>query len=149
MKVPITLSIEHEKKILFESTKDIHGKTFSNILDDGLTACLSEIVPSQLLEEEISLRRIQLAELEQNLVKVKMIEEQMKLQQKATEQEDNVTGKFLEDMRTQKFEEFKDSTIKLWKKGGMNWPRIVDLYQFKSTSEAKEWFAKKMAEVIA
>lgn len=147
MKVPITLSIEHEKKILFESTKEIHGKTFSSVLGEGIEACLAEIVPSKLIEEEIEQTKQRLFDLEQGLVKAKMVEEQMKLQQKTVKQEEDATNSFLEEMRSQKFEKTKDSTIKLWKKGGMNWSRIVDLYQFKNTSEAKEWFAKKIAEV--
>lgn len=149
MKVPITLSIEHEKKVLFESTKEIHGKTFSSILDEGLNACLSEIAPSKLVEEEIVQTKQRLAELEQNLVKARMMEEQMRLQQTAIRQEEDVADKYLEEMRHQKFEEFRESTIKMWKKGDMNWTRIVDLYQFKNTSEAKDWFARKMMEVDA
>jgi myo-inositol-1-phosphate synthase len=149
MKVHIHLNVDHEKKILFESLKIIHGKTFSDILEEGLNACLSEIAPSKLIEEEIAQTKMKLMELEQNLMTVRMIEKQQKIEQKATEQKEDIVEGYLETMRVERFEEFKDSTIKLWKKGDMNWPRIVDLYQFKSTSEAKEWFARKMAEVEA
>ncbi|WP_094226939.1 hypothetical protein [Methanolobus psychrotolerans] len=147
MKVHIHLNVDHEKKILFESLKPVHGKTFSDILEEGLDACLSIVAPSKLIEEEITQAKAKLMELEQSLMTVRMIEKQQKLEQKVTKQkEDHVDG-YLEDMRNQKFEEFKDSTIKLWKKGGINWPRTVDLYQFKNVAEAKEWFARKMAEV--
>ncbi len=147
MKVPINLNVDHEKKVLFESLKNIHGKTFSDILNEGLDKCLSEIAPSKLLEEEILQTRLKLVELEKNLITVKMIEEQRRLQQKATTQADDADEGYLESMRNQRFEEGKDSLVVMWKRLDMNWPRIVDLYQFKNTTEAKEWFQKKMAEV--
>ncbi|WP_407356782.1 hypothetical protein [Methanolobus sp. WCC5] len=149
MKVHIHLNVDHEKKILFESLKPVHGKTFSDILEEGLDACLSKVAPSKIIEEEIAQAKAKLIELEQSLMTVRMIEKQQKLEQKVTEQKEDLMEDYLEDMRTERFEEFKDSTIILWKKGGINWPRIVDLYQFKSTTEAKEWFARKMVEVEA
>jgi hypothetical protein len=148
MKVPITLTIEHEKKVLFESLKDVHKKTFSDILNDGLNACLSEISPVALVQEEILQAKLQLAELEQKLLKAQIFEEHRKLQQKATKQEGSDVD-YLESMRNQRFEEGKDSLVVMWKRLDMNWSRIVDLYQFKNTTEAKEWFARKMAEVGA
>jgi len=146
MKVHIHLNVDHEKKVLFESLKDVHGKTFTDILEEGLDACLSEIVPSKLLEEEILQTRMKLSELEKNLVTVKMIEEQRKLQKKAAKKEQDIEKDYLETMRKQRFEESKDSIMVMWKRRDMNWPRIVDLYQFKNLAEAKEWFTRKMAE---
>jgi hypothetical protein len=147
MKVPITLTIENEKKVLFECVKTIHGKTFSDILNEGIDACLSEYAPSKLLEIEITQTRLRLMELEKNQVQIRMIEEQMKMQKKAAKEEDTIETDYLEALRNQRFEEYRDSTIKLWKKGDMNWSRIVDLYRFKNISEAREWFQKKMTEV--
>ena len=47
-------------------------------------------------------------------------------------------------MRNQRFQESRDSLLVQWKRLDMNWPRIVDLFQFKNATEAKAWFAKKM-----
>ncbi|TGC07411.1 hypothetical protein [Methanolobus halotolerans] len=144
MKVHIHLNVDHEKKMLFESLKEVHGKTFTDILEEGLDACLSEIVPSKLMEEEIAQTRSRLMELEQNLVKIRMIEQQRKLQNKAAKKEDSIAEDYLEIMRNQRFEESRDSLFIQWKRLDMNWPRIVDLFQFKNATEAKAWFAKKM-----
>ena len=53
MKIPITVKIDHNKKALFESTKPIHGRTFTDALDEGITNYLSDIVPADLLELKI------------------------------------------------------------------------------------------------
>lgn len=147
MKVHIHLNIDHDKKVLFESLKSIHGKSFSEVLEEGIDRCLSEAVPSKLIEKEISQTKQHLIELEQSLITARMMEEQIKVQKKAEKQGEEIADTYLEEMRNQKFEASKSNIMNQWKRGDMNWPRLVDLYQFKNAAEAREWFSRKIAEV--
>lgn len=155
MKTPITLTIDIEKKCLFESMKEVHGMSISGLLDSALDALFNEISPLSLLEIKIKQHEEQIEELEQMRLKASIAEDQLKIYRQTNkpsqkdEMKDDKVDQFLETMRMQKFNEYRDSTIKMWKKGDMNWPRIVESYQFKNITEAKEWFVKNIAETEA
>lgn len=149
MKIPITMTIDVEKKCLFESMKEFHGLSLSGFLDSALDSYLNEIAPLSLIEIKIKQHEEQIAEIEQSRLKANIAEEQLKAYRKTAKssRSDSATDTRLHEYRLQKLHEYKDSTIKLWKKGDMNWNRIVETYQFKNAAEAKEWFAKAIVEI--
>lgn len=149
MKIPITLTINQSKKLLVELTRDIHGKTFSDILDMGLDAFLQQEAPLALIDIQIAQHRERILELEHMRAKASIAEEQIMACKQAVNpsQKDEKADTYLQNLRMQKFNDSKNSILKLWKKGDMNWNRIVETYQFRNVAEAKDWFAKTIIEI--
>lgn len=140
MKIPITIKIDHSKKQLFESTKQIHGLTFTDALDEIITKYLSESVPSELLELEIKDTEDKLNELRENLVKAKMSQEQSKYSLDNTEGTNEQLTKFRDD----KFIENRRSIETQIKNHCVSWKTIADLFMFKNKREAQLWILDKI-----
>ena len=142
MKVPITLKIDHNKKMLFESTKQIHGKTFTDALDEVITEYLSDIVPADLLELEIKQTEDTLKELRENLVKIRMVQEQ---EQNSTNK-NKTDDEFLKQFREKKFIEGEKSIRIQIKNNSISWSTIMRVYMFKNKRETQMWILKKIEE---
>ena len=140
MKVPITLKINHNKKTLFESTKQIHGKTFTDALDEVITKYLSDIVPADLLELEIQQTEDILKELRENLIKTRMVQDQNLINENKTD------DTHLERFRDEKFIESKKSITTQIKNNSISWGKIMDVFMFKNKKETQVWILKKIEE---
>ncbi len=148
-KVPITLKIDVRKKMLLESTKYIHGKTFSDVLDEALDRILMEIAPAEFLELRISDTEQYLAELKQNLAEVRFLQEQQKIALaketqagKHTDEHDPKT----DVMRLEIFNKYKESLAWQKKTNQLDWSRITDLFMFNSKTEARDWLFSQLQE---
>ena len=73
MKVNITLTIDFEKKNIFESLKHVHGKTFSDVLDEGLNETLLNVVSESFVEMKIKETETELEALKKNLSDIQEI----------------------------------------------------------------------------
>ena len=140
MKVPITLKIDHNKKILFESTKQIHGKTFTDALDEVITEYLSDIVPADLLELKIQQTEGTLKELRENLIKTRTVQEQNPINENKTD------DSHLERFRDEKFIESKKSITTQIKNNSISWGTIMNVFMFKNKKETQVWILKKIEE---
>lgn len=67
----LNLSIDPNLLMLFEALKPIHGREYSEFMEEKLTSLLLEIAPDKLMELEIEKTKERLAELEGNLPSVK------------------------------------------------------------------------------
>ena len=143
MKIPITMKVDHIKKQLFESTKQIHGLTFTDALDEIITKYLSESVPSELLELEIKDTEDKLNELRENLVKVKMSQEQSKY----ILNNPGETSEQLTKFRDDKFMENRQSIETQIKNHCISWKTIADLFMFKNKNDAQMWILDKIENV--
>lgn len=146
MKAPITINILYEKKVLFESLKEIHELTFTDLMDIALNKVLERYAPAQVLEMEISRKEQELVELRQDLAQAKIVEQQIQHQKKIVENETDDVDEYLEQMRNEKFEKYQESIVALWKKNSVNWKSVVNAYMFKDVDEAKRWYRKKLIE---
>ena len=134
--------IDDNYKVMFEASKKIHGKTLKDIFNTALKDFMIEHDPEKALEEEMVALELRLSEIRMELTKIRHAKKHLK----DTIEEANEVDEYLENVRSQKFEKFKKSIIVQWNKGNLDWSRIVEHYQFKSKSEAKEWFTKRMVE---
>lgn len=73
MKVNITLKVDFEKKKLFESLKHVHGKTFSDALDEGLDETLLNVASESFIEMKIKETETELEALKKNLSDIQEI----------------------------------------------------------------------------
>jgi len=146
MKAPITINILYEKKVLFESLREIHGLTFTDLMDHALDKVFSKYAPAQVLEMEISKKEQELAGLRQDFAQAKIVEQQIQHQQKVDKNDTKEIDLYLEQMRNEKFEKYQDSIAALWKKNSVNWKSVVNAYMFKDVDEAKRWYRKKLIE---
>ena len=142
MKVPITLKINHNKKTLFESTKQIHGKTFTDALDEVITKYLSDIVPADLLELEIQQTEDTLKELRENLIKARMVQEQEQNPASTNKADDEYLKQFRED----KFSKNKKEIITQIKNNSISWGIIMKVFMFSNKKETRIWILKKIEE---
>ena len=140
MKIPITVKIDHNKKALFELTKSIHGRTFTDALDEGITNHLSDIVPADLLELKIKQTEDTLKELRENLVKLRMVQEQNRTDESKPDDE------YLKQFREEKFNESKKSIITQIKNNSISWGTIMKVFMFSNKKETQMWILKKIEE---
>ena len=139
MKIPITLKIDHNKKILFESTKPIHGKTFTDALDESITSYLFDTVPADLLKLEIQQTEDTLKELRENLVKVRMVQEQSLTTESKPDDE-------LTQFRDDKFIKNKKEIMTQIKNNSISWDTIMKVFMFSNKKETRIWILKKIEE---
>jgi hypothetical protein len=140
MKVPITLKIDHNKKKLFESTKQLHGKTFTDALDEVITKYLSDIVPADLLELKIQQTEDTLKELRENLIKTRTVQEQTPINKNKPDEV------YLKQFREDKFNESKKSIITQIKNNSISWGTIMKVFMFSNKKETRIWILKKIEE---
>ena len=140
MKVPITMKIDHNKKVLFESTKHIHGKTFTGALDESITNYLSDTVPADLLELEIQQTEDILKELRENLIKARMVQDQNSAN--GTKADDE----YLEQFREKKFDKNKKEIVTQIDNNSISWGTIMKVFMFKNKKETQMWILKKIEE---
>lgn len=135
MKIPITVKIEHDIKILFESMKSIHGKTFTDALAEGIDHTLSGIISVDLLEMEVAKKEDELHALRQDLIKAKSVQVATDMEQSQTKEMDEHTEK----IRVGKFTTNEKSLLVQWNKSNINWQGFMNAYQFDNKKEARAW----------
>ena len=142
MRIPITVKVDSDRKILYESMKTIHGKTFTDALEDGIDNILKDTTPAAVIELEITRIEQNLIKLRQDLIKAKSV-------QLATDiaQSKLITiDKHTEQMRVDKLVENQRSLVVQWKKSNINWKGFMNAYHFDNTAEAKKWLQTKLVE---
>lgn len=149
MKVPITISINAEKKGLFESLKSVHGKTFTDLMDEALDNLLMDIAPDTTLELQIQEKELELAELRQKHAEAKYLVAQQTTRKqfetaKAEIQDDKI--RILESMRISKYEEAKKSLAYQVKKRTIDWKVISNVFEFPTRAEAKNFVITKLTQ---
>lgn len=75
MKTNITLTIDIEKKELFEKLKTFHEMTFSDALDLGLDTILNNTSNEDFLKFQINETKIKLEDLEKSLENIRKLRE--------------------------------------------------------------------------
>lgn len=140
MKIPITLKVDHDKKILFESMKTIHGKTFTDVLAEGIDNILANIVPVNIIKIEITKKEQELITLRQDLTKAQSVQEAANISQLEIKE----TDKHIEDFRINKFKENQKSLTIQWSRSNINWEGFVNVYQFDNKKEARAWLQKML-----
>ena len=144
MKTKVTTTIDSIIKSSFESTQHIHNKSYSEILEEAMLRVLEEISPLEAMHMAIINKEKELADLHFKYAELELLVKQEKARKKAEPQVNHELSDYLEEFRTEKFEKTRDSNITLWKKGDINWKKVISSYQFSSIDEAKEWFARKI-----
>lgn len=76
MKINITLTVDSEKKELFEKLKPFHEMTFSDALDLGLNTILNNTSNEDYLRFQINETKIKLLDLEKSLGNIERLREQ-------------------------------------------------------------------------
>ena len=140
MKIPITLTVDHDKKILFESMKTVHGKTFTDVLAKGIDNILANTVPVNIIEIEITKKEQELITLRQDLTKAQSVQEVANILQSEIKE----TDEYIEKSRINKFKENKSSLTVQWSRSNINWDGFMNAYQFDNKKEARAWLQKML-----
>lgn len=147
MKVPITLNIDAEKKAIFEALRPIHGKSFSDILDEALDSVIGEESPDTLIELQIQDAEVKLAQLKSNLVEAKFITAQRKAHKSVSSSKTKIKEDLeakLETLRESKYIDNKISLATQVKRRSIDWKVIMNVFEFQSQSEAKVYVLDKL-----
>lgn len=145
------IKVDSKLKALFESTKPLHNFTIGDACERGIRLILTELKQKNLIMQEISQTDLEIsALLAKNEILKKALEEMNNIPVAVIQSnsKDGNHNEELEKHRESRFELKKESTIRLWKKGGLNWERITIAYKFNDIAEAKEWFRNKIEGII-
>ena len=139
-KIPITVKVDHDKKVLFESLKSIHGKTFTDALAEGIENTLTDIIPVDLIEIEISKKEQEIKNLRDDLIQARSVQISSDMRQS----EQHEVDKYIEKFRIDKFTANQTQLVFQWGKANINWPMFANAYQFDNKKEAKAWLQKML-----
>ncbi len=141
------LTVDPEKRAIFDLRYPIHGKTLSDLLDEALDRELGDIAPDLYLEMQIKEMELKLAELKSNHVEAKFLAKQRQARKDAEttqEQIDDDLDSRLEDLRNTKYEENKKSLSYQIKRKTVDWKVIMNVFGFKNQIEAKVFVTEKL-----
>ncbi len=149
MKEHVTTSIESDLKKLFENTKTLHGFTFGDALEQGMRTILISVNQLGIVDQEIARSDIDMSHLVQKQTNLKSIKEQLlkikpECEVKNNGDNENSPRPELIKIRDSFFEKAKDSIIKLYCRGDVNWDSLMYKYKFNDKKEAQEWLKNKV-----
>ncbi|MDY0282242.1 MAG: hypothetical protein RBR35_16970 [Salinivirgaceae bacterium] len=78
MQAKLTTSIDQYLKTSFEVTHELHGLTFSDILENTIRQVLAEVNPLEFLRIEIAQKELELSELRKRYAEIEVLESQKK-----------------------------------------------------------------------
>lgn len=139
-KIPITVKVDHDKKVLFESLKSIHGKTFTDALAEGIENTLTDIIPVDLIEIEISKKEQEIKKLRDDLIQARSVQVASDIRQSEKQEADEYTEK----SRIVKFTANQKQLCFQWGKSNINWQGFMNAYQFDNKEEARAWLRKML-----
>lgn len=141
----VNTTVDSELKRLFEATRAIHNTSFGELLDKAMRELLINLNQPAIIDQEIARKENEKNKLiiEQN--ELSLLKEKIR-NLKVLPIEDNNNGNASEliKLRESLFEKSKESIIKLWNKGDINWDSVVPKYKFQDNKEAYKWFKEKI-----
>lgn len=143
------LTVDPEKRAIFDLRYPIHGKTLSDLLDEALDRELRDIAPDLYLEMQIKEMELKLAELKSNHVEAKFLAKQRQARKDAETTQDKITEDLdscLENMRNTKYEENKKSMAYQIKKKTIDWKVIMNVFGFKNQLETKDFIFARLTD---
>lgn len=78
MKDRVNVSIDQYLKASFEATQDLHHKTFTEVLEEGIRQIMSEVSPLESVKRIINEREIELSILKSQAAEIELLEKQQK-----------------------------------------------------------------------
>lgn len=110
----------------------------------GIRAVLVGLKNKQLIEQELKRTDTDLIELSQRQAALREMVEQLDNIKLEVIESNNGNSAELEQHRNELFEKSKNSAVKLWNKGDINWEKVVASYRFADKKEAMEWLKSKI-----
>ena len=142
MQVKITTSIDSYLKASFESTQDLHGRTFSELLEEGIRQILADVNPLEYLKIEIAQKELELSELRSRFAEVEVLEAQKKkIVKRPMDDNEQLYAKKREEL----FVDKPGSLVRIMKKNGSpNWNNLYLKYGFESAKEMEMYVRKEV-----
>ncbi|CAG0950459.1 MAG: hypothetical protein OIN86_13560 [Candidatus Methanoperedens sp.] len=133
----VNIPIDSKLKKLFEDLQQIHGISWTEVLEKGVRNELIEKDPVKILEYEIKIEDEKQDERRQALIRAK-----------ANISVLGPTSKVDPELEKKREENFQKDSSWLPRQiinGDVNWSRIFFFYQFESKKEALAWFRPRIA----
>ncbi len=141
VRVKVTTEIDFNLKWIFEATKDVHRKTYRDILEKGIEDAIQAVVTPEAIEARLKYREDLNAQDRDLLAKMRLLDPK----QTNLEVQDEVDAQ-LDQWRVDKLLKSPGWAKKMWSEGTLNWARIVEVGEFKNKLEAKNWYREHLKE---
>jgi len=145
----VDITVDREKRAIFDALFSIHGKTLSDIMDGALDSIIGDIAPDVLLEMSIKDAEIKIAEMKENLVEARYLAKQKQARKKVEVAKESVRSdrdSRLENLRNSKYEETKKSLSYQVKKRTIDWKVIMNVFDFPNQTDAKEYITERLQQ---
>lgn len=148
-KETVTTTVDKELKQLFEATRGVHNMTFGELLDNAMRELLVGLNQIPIIDQEIARKGAEINKLAQEQSELSTLKEKIRNLKIShmIEDKNNGSSEDLTKLRASLFEKSKDSILKLWDRGDVNWDSVVPKYQFQDKKEAYDWFKQKIEEM--
>jgi len=149
MKTKLTVSIEPDLKLLFESTKGLHCKSYSEILEESVLKVVEEFAPASTLERVILERKEELFDLERAYSQAKLREDEIRVEaatkKEQQQPEKSILNPLIEENLEKQFPSVAKGIVVQLKKGRVpGWKKIADTFMFESPDAAQYYFLNRM-----
>lgn len=144
MRDRVNIPIDHRVKQMIEDLQEIHGISWTDLLEKAALELLLEIKPIEALEYLIKVEDEKQDERRRNLIRTKANIETLKMQAVENKKEEMEKLEQLQKNRLEMFEKEFESLHRQWKGGYINWRRIIALGEFGDLKEAKKWLEKEL-----
>lgn len=146
-KETVNTTVDKELKQMFEVTRGIHHMGFGELLDKAIRELLINLNQISFIEQEIARKNIEITKLTQEQIELTSVKEKIQnLKLSLVIEDKNNDSPELNKLRESLFEKSKDSILKLWSRGDINWDSVIPKYKFQNKKEAEEWFRQKIEE---
>ncbi len=135
----VTTTIDPYLKQAFEVIKDDIGKSYRDLLEEGIEKLLLSVDPVDHLKHKLKQRALEDDEMRQQISKLEILHPQ---QRQMTQYGDK--GAELEKHREELFQKDFETLQKLWGDSDFYTVKLIERYEFKNRSEAREWFRPRM-----
>lgn len=132
----------------FEVLRPIHGREYSEFVEEKIFALISEIAPEKILELQLEAAEKKVTDIKQAMVEAKLLKSIDLEIQKAKNEQDQINDDLdsrLETMRNTKYEENKKSMAYQIKKRTIDWKVIMNVFGFKTQLETKDFVTEKLS----
>lgn len=145
MRDQVTTTIDPYLKQLYELLKDKIGKSYREVLEEGIRREVEKHDPISLLRHDITRGDLEQEERRQLLARLEFNQSQMLHQDNEKEKTDKEREE-LQKYRVEMFEKDFKTFAWQWKDTEVNWRRIIELGKFNDAKEAKKWLEKELKE---
>lgn len=136
----MTTTIDPYLKAAFEATREAHEMDYNEVLEKGIKEILMKVDPISFLEHKVASMDLERNETVHDISRLKMMKE---LQ--PPEEEDIKKQEELQKYREELFLKDEESLKRQYLRRDLNWFRIINIFEFDSEKEAKEWFRKRIS----